>query len=285
MGYTPVFRTVFSGTLHGRWPDTGLWLCLLALADKNGEIDATPAYIASNTGLDVADVEECIARFMQPDPYSRTKDHDGRRLALIDPDRPWGWRIVNHGKYRERARKQAWDTERTASGKDAERKRQERDAKRDVPTCPDASRLSQLSDSDTNTDSDKEKKVPTEPVPQERDRGAIERVFEHWKAVHGHTKARLDEKRRRVLRAALGNYSADELCEAISGYLNSPHHMGVNDRGTRYDDIELMLRDAKHVDMGLAFARDPPSNLSTLTRKIIANTQDWVPPEMRRGTG
>lgn len=127
-----------------------------------------------------------------------------------------------------------------------------------------------------------QKKVPTEPVPQERDREAVDRVFDHWKSVHAHPRAKIDDKRRRVIRAALTSYSADDLCESISGYLNSPHHMGVNDRGTRYDDIELFLRDAKHIDAGLAFARDPPANVSTLTRKIVANTQDWQPPEVRR---
>jgi len=129
-----------------------------------------------------------------------------------------------------------------------------------------------------------QRKVPTEPVPQERDCGAVEQVFDHWKVVHGHQKSKLDAKRKRVIKAALALYPADELCEAISGYLNSPHHMGVNDRGTRYDDIELFLRDAKRIDAGLEFARSPPSNVSSLTRKIIANTEDWVPPEMRRGT-
>jgi hypothetical protein len=107
-------------------------------------------------------------------------------------------------------------------------------------------------------------------------------VFDHWKSVHGHPRAKLDAKRRRSIQNALAIYPADELCEAISGYLNSPHHMGVNDRGTRYDDIELMVRDAKHVDAGLAFARDPPQKLSKLTRQNIANTEGWMPPEMRR---
>jgi hypothetical protein len=137
--------------------------------------------------------------------------------------------------------------------------------------------------SETETEAETEQKVPTEPCPAGRDRDAVELVFDHWKSAHEHPRAKLDPKRRRAIKAALATYPADELCEAISGYLNSPHHMGVNDRGTRYDDIELFLRDAKHIDMGLAFARSPPSNVSTLTRKIIANTEDWVPPEMRHG--
>jgi hypothetical protein len=155
-GYTPIFASVFDGTLHGRWPHTGVWLCLLAMADKHGLIDKAPRAIASDIGIEVQTLLECITDFCSPDPDSRTAESDGRRMELIDPSRPWGWRIVNHGKYRERARKQAWDAERTASGRDAERKRQERG---NVPTCPDVSRLSPLSDSDTNTNTDSDKEA------------------------------------------------------------------------------------------------------------------------------
>ena len=46
--------------------------------------------------------------------------------------------------------------------------------------------------------------------------------------------------------------------------------------------IELLLRDAKHIDAGLRFYRDPPrTDLSTLTRRNVAAVENWVPPEMR----
>lgn len=149
-GYTPVFNTVFTGTLHGRWPDTGLWLCILAMSDKHGIVDCTPAYIASVTGLTVTDVEQCISRFMEPDQYSRTQAAEGRRLELVDAGRPWGWRIVNHGKYREKARLHAKDSIRTESGADAARKA----VQRGVPRCPPVSPAVPLSNTNTNTDTD-----------------------------------------------------------------------------------------------------------------------------------
>lgn len=79
-------------------------------------------------------------------------------------------------------------------------------------------------------------------------------VFEHWKREHGHPKSQLDEKRLKLIRVALKSYTPEQLCQSISGYKNSPHHMGQNDRRTVYDDIELFLRDAKHIDAGLKFA-------------------------------
>lgn len=118
------------------------------------------------------------------------------------------------------------------------------------------------------------------------DREVVDRIFSHWQAVHRHPSARLDEKRRKLIRAALRSYSEADLCESIAGYRNSPHHMGQNDRGTRYDAIELFLRDAKHIDAGIAFARNPPrTDLSTLTRKNVDATADWLPPELRVANG
>lgn len=78
-------------------------------------------------------------------------------------------------------------------------------------------------------------------------------VFDHWKVTHGHDKATLDAKRIKLIRNALKIQPSDVLKRSISGYKNSPHHMGQNERQTVYDDIELFLRDAKHIDAGLKF--------------------------------
>lgn len=153
MGYAPLFDTLTKGTLCGRWPDIGLWPIVLSLADRHGVVDVTPDYLSRVTGLAEPEVTACMARFCQPDPSSRSGAAGGARLVLLDEHRAWGWRVVNHGLYRERARKAAFDAERTASGKDAERKK----ASRDIPTRPAKSRADPLSDSDSNTDSNKEK--------------------------------------------------------------------------------------------------------------------------------
>lgn len=146
-GYTPLFASLTTGTLCGRWPDIGLWPVVLSLADRHGIVDVTPAYLSGVTGLPVDQVEACMHRFCEADPYSRSTDENGSRLVLIDPiARNWGWRIVNHGKYREKARKGAYGADRTASGRDAERKRAERVSGREVPDSPDASRELPLSD-------------------------------------------------------------------------------------------------------------------------------------------
>jgi hypothetical protein len=115
-GYTPLFSSLTTGTLCGRWPDIGLWPIILSMADKNGVVDVTTQYISSVTGLEHGQVVECMNRFCQPDPGSRTNDLDGARLALVDPSRSWGWRIVNHGKYKEKARLMAKSAREVATG-------------------------------------------------------------------------------------------------------------------------------------------------------------------------
>lgn len=105
---------------------------------------------------------------------------------------------------------------------------------------------------------DQKKEGPSDPVPQKRDVGVVDRVFEHWRAEFRHPKASLDPRRKRAIQRALEGYDEPTLCQAISGYKLSPHHMGQNDQRTVYDDISLFLRDAEHVERGLNFARAPP---------------------------
>lgn len=109
----------------------------------------------------------------------------------------------------------------------------------------------------------------------------VDVVFDHWRKVHNHPRAQLDLKRRTLILERLRQYPEADLCASISGYLNSPHHMGQNKQATKYDDIENFLRDAKHVDMGLKFFAEPPANQSTQTRKNVAATDGWTPPEYR----
>lgn len=132
------------------------------------------------------------------------------------------------------------------------------------------------------------KKGPSDPVEQksldvaEVSGGTIDRVFDHWREVHGHTRAVLDAKRRKLIRAALDRHSEADLCQAISGYKLSPHHMGQNDHATVYDDIDVMIRDSKHVEAGLKFYAQPPrTDLSSKTRANVAAIADWQPPELR----
>jgi uncharacterized phage protein (TIGR02220 family) len=77
-------------------------------------------------------------------------------------------------------------------------------------------------------------------------------VFEHWRKAVGKAKSVLDAKRRDLIdrRLAEGN-SVEDLKAAIDGYARSPWHNGENDRHRKFLGLELMLRDAAHIEAGL----------------------------------
>ena len=133
-GYTPLFSNLTTGTLCGRWPDIGLWPIILSMSDKSGVVDVTPAYIAGVTGLALDEVVSCMARFCGPDPGSRSDVESGARLVLLDDHRDWGWQIVNHEYYREKARLASKAAREVAEGLN---KKRMADRRRPPVTAPD----------------------------------------------------------------------------------------------------------------------------------------------------
>lgn len=80
-------------------------------------------------------------------------------------------------------------------------------------------------------------------------------VWECWRAECRHPKAVLTGERLKLIRRWLPVYGVERLQRAIVGCSKSPHHQGQNDRHTRYDSLELILRDAKHIEMFEGMAR------------------------------
>lgn len=198
-GYTVVFDSVYDGTLCGKWPALPVWLSILPMADKDGKIDKTYTAISKVTGWPIEILKQGIAELMEPDPESRSEEHEGRRLIPLDPDRSWGWQVVNHAQYREKARKKMRQIEETQSGRDAERKRLSRCPVEsgDVQSPPGASGQVRLSDSDSDSDSDTEKTknpptppkggTPAKAVGAKEDRAAeaVQRLLTVFPKRHG----------------------------------------------------------------------------------------------------
>jgi len=132
-GYTPLFGSLTTGTLCGKWPDIGLWPIILSLADKNGVVDVTCEYISTVTGLALPEVVACMKRFCEPDYGSRSPAEAGARLRLLEEHREWGWQVVNIALYRERARLMAQNSVQVADGRNAEKVRRYRERHRATP--------------------------------------------------------------------------------------------------------------------------------------------------------
>jgi hypothetical protein len=87
---------------------------------------------------------------------------------------------------------------------------------------------------------------PTYSPPQ----GTTQKVFDHWAKEHNHPHAKLDPKRRKRIDARLREgFSADQLCQAISGARKDDWLMGRDPRSSKvYDGIQTILRDADQVE-------------------------------------
>lgn len=84
----------------------------------------------------------------------------------------------------------------------------------------------------------------------------FEEVFSHWISVMGkekHPPKKSDRRRSRVKARLAEGFTVDDLKAAVTGCSLSPHHMGQNDRGPKgegkpFNDLELICRDAEHVE-------------------------------------
>ncbi|MFM0170611.1 hypothetical protein PQR33_14935 [Paraburkholderia sediminicola] len=88
--------------------------------------------------------------------------------------------------------------------------------------------------------------------------GDVEQVFAYWKEVMRKPRARLDDKRRNLIKRRLAEYGLDDVCTAIRGCSRSEFHMGKNDRDTAYNGLDLILRDASKIEMFIGYDTTPP---------------------------
>jgi hypothetical protein len=76
----------------------------------------------------------------------------------------------------------------------------------------------------------------------------VQTIFAFWQKVMASPKSAMDKKRRALIEVALQSYQPADICKAIRGCSKSPHNMGKNERNTKYNGLNLILRDAEHID-------------------------------------
>jgi hypothetical protein len=96
----------------------------------------------------------------------------------------------------------------------------------------------------------------------------LDTIFAYWQKMMNSPKSALDDKRRSLITQALKSYSPADICKAIRGCSKSPHNMGHNDRKTKYNGLNLILRDAEHIDYFI--------NLDTSNAKPAVETVDQM---------
>jgi hypothetical protein len=80
--------------LATRW----IWSFLLSQADAQGVVEGAVPGLAIAANVSLEQCQTAIETLLAPDPYSRTKDRDGRRLIEVDG----GWQIVSYTKWRHK---------------------------------------------------------------------------------------------------------------------------------------------------------------------------------------
>ena len=98
--YGKVFKSMYDGTLVENWQALITFQQMIVLCDQDGTVDMTPGAISRRTGIPLEHIEAGIEILENEDPYSRTSDQGGRRIALLEEHRKWGWYIINYHKYR-----------------------------------------------------------------------------------------------------------------------------------------------------------------------------------------
>jgi hypothetical protein len=86
----------------------------------------------------------------------------------------------------------------------------------------------------------------------------VQQVFDAWKGATGRNgRTAFTGRRRALLSRWQSVYPPEILLAAAVGVRWSPHHMGDNDRGTKYDSLELIFRDEKHIELFSGYELDP----------------------------
>lgn len=156
-GFTKLWSFIVNSTVWNEdHPTRIVWVTMLALKDQHGDVLASIPGLAHQARVTVPECELALAKFQQPDPYSRCQDHEGRRIGAIEG----GWHLLNHDYYRrlgsedqaracaaERARRYR-ERKRAAASDASPKVTQERDASRCVTPRHKKSRYT-----DTDTES------------------------------------------------------------------------------------------------------------------------------------
>lgn len=101
-GYTKLFSNILDSTIWGESKETRLvWITMLAMKNGDQVVEASIPGLARRAGVSSDECEQSLKRLLAPDPYSRTKEHEGRRIKAVDG----GWLILNGAAYRNRMSK------------------------------------------------------------------------------------------------------------------------------------------------------------------------------------
>jgi hypothetical protein len=338
--FIKLYDSILESTVWvGQKPHVKLaWITILAKTNRLGQVTTPVPVLAALAGVSLEEFQEALGIFLNPDQFSRSPEHDGRRLAPIQGKHVSGFQVLNYEHYRD---SKPLET-RKEQNREAQRRHRERaracqqsaDCHADVSAVsmtvskrkagqPKQKQKQKQKQIQNNTyvrrnpiDADRgpvgdhrpkprqprqgsadqevspESHAPPEPTPVAPPEAATagaapsgERpvqgehpavagdadgapapsvgvVFEHWLRVlwaqsGAKRAAKLTPRRRSILQARLRDYSVDELCQVLDRAAKSPFHVGQNDSGRFFGDLDHLMGSAEKVDKWLASSVKP----------------------------
>lgn len=218
-GFTKLFSSIITSSIWSEDDKTRImWITMLASSDSQGFVTGSIPGMAAVARMSLEDAEKSIKALCKPDPYSRSKEYDGRRLLECED----GWLIANYVKYR-----QPRDPEKRRE-QNREAKRRQRDREKKNQCQQDVSQTQPMS-AQAEAEADKERVSPD--------------VFiAYWNSKKNLPKIKaFTEQRKKKLRIRLKEkLFAESWRQAIDRISASKFCIGQNDRGWRAD-IDFLL--------------------------------------------
>lgn len=175
--YAKIFSQIFDSSLADDYQTRHVFMDLLVLADKDGFVDMTAEAIARRTNVPVNIVNESLCKLCKQDVNSRSHEQEGARLIAIDPERNWGWQIVNFQHYHQIRNEDA----RREYMRDYMRKRREQKEACKQLLTPVNTCKQQLAHIDIDIDTDKDIKRYCSPKGERSDeKPFFEQFWETW---------------------------------------------------------------------------------------------------------
>lgn len=97
--YGKFFASAFTGSMYGKGVHVfALWAYAVSNSDRAGCVEINCERVAAILGCSEAEMESALALLCAPDPRSRSKEEEGRRLLR---EGEFIFRLVNYEKYRQ----------------------------------------------------------------------------------------------------------------------------------------------------------------------------------------
>jgi hypothetical protein len=124
-GFVKIYGTILYSSIWSESNATRLvWITMLALADRDGLVRSSTRGLAYAARVTDEECREALRVLSSPDPDSRSAEHEGRRIEVLEG----GWVLLNYSAYRDMR------TEDQIAA--AEKKRRQRSMAKREGTCP-----------------------------------------------------------------------------------------------------------------------------------------------------